>query len=47
MHNTSSGATNNLLTASGVRRSDVRSKSISTATVATGVQVTLALTWST
>jgi protocatechuate 3,4-dioxygenase beta subunit len=42
--NTASGSTSNVLTASGVVRSDIRASFISSTTVATGVQVTLTLT---
>lgn len=42
--NSSSGATSNVLTASGIVRSDIRSSFISSTTVATGVAVTLTLT---
>jgi protocatechuate 3,4-dioxygenase beta subunit len=42
--NTSSGSTSNVLTASGIVRSDIRSSFISSSTVASGVQVTLTLT---
>ncbi|MBV9840935.1 MAG: intradiol ring-cleavage dioxygenase [Sphingomonadaceae bacterium] len=42
--NTSSGATSNVLTASGIVRSDIRSSFISSTTTAPGVQVTLTLT---
>lgn len=42
--NTSSGSTSNVLTASGIVRSDMRSSFISTTTVATGVQVRITLT---
>jgi protocatechuate 3,4-dioxygenase beta subunit len=42
--NTSSGSTSNVLTASGVVRSDIRSSFLTTTTVAAGVKVTLTLT---
>lgn len=42
--NTSSGSTSNVLTSSGIVRSDIRSSFISSTTVATGVQLTLTLT---
>jgi protocatechuate 3,4-dioxygenase beta subunit len=42
--NTSSGATSNALTASGIVRSDIRPSFLTTSTVATGIQVTLTLT---
>ena len=42
--NTSSGATSNVLTVSGIVRSDIRSSFISSTTVATGVQVVLTIT---
>ncbi|WP_231972960.1 intradiol ring-cleavage dioxygenase [Variovorax sp. HW608] len=42
--NTSSGSTSDILTASGIVRSDIRSSFISSTTVAQGVQVTLTLT---
>ena len=42
--NTSAGATSNVLTVSGVVRSDIRSSFISSTTTASGVQVTLTLT---
>jgi len=42
--NTSSGSTSNVLTISGIQRSDIRSSFISTTTVATGVQVVITLT---
>lgn len=42
--NSSSGSTSNVLTASSIVRSDIRSSFISTTTVATGVQVTITLT---
>lgn len=42
--NTSAGATSNVLTASGIVRSDIRPSFITTTTVATGVQLTLTLT---
>jgi protocatechuate 3,4-dioxygenase beta subunit len=42
--NTSSGSTSNVLTASGVVRSDIRSSFISSTTTATGVQLTLTIT---
>ena len=42
--NTSSGSTSNVLTSSGIVRSDIRSSFISSTTVATGVAVTLTLT---
>lgn len=42
--NTSSGATSNVLTVSGIVRSDIRSSFISSTTVATGVLLTLTLT---
>ncbi|WP_298089184.1 intradiol ring-cleavage dioxygenase [uncultured Sphingomonas sp.] len=41
--NTSSGATSNALTTSGIVRSDIRASFISSSTVATGVQLTLTL----
>lgn len=41
--NTSSGATSNALTTSGILRSDLRASFISSSTVATGVQLTLTL----
>lgn len=42
--NSSSGSTNDVLTATGVVRSDIRASFISSLTVATGVQVTITLT---
>jgi len=42
--NTSSGSTSNVLTASGVVRSDIRASFLTTTTVAGGVKVTLTLT---
>lgn len=42
--NTSSGSTSNVLTASGVVRSDIRSSFLTTTTVAGGVKLTLTLT---
>ncbi|MEH3047888.1 intradiol ring-cleavage dioxygenase [Sphingomonas adhaesiva] len=42
--NSASGSTSNVLTASGVVRSDIRASFIGATTVATGVQVTLTLT---
>ncbi|HSI17501.1 MAG TPA: intradiol ring-cleavage dioxygenase [Sphingomonas sp.] len=42
--NTSSGSTSNVLTVSGIQRSDIRSSFISTTNVATGVQVVITLT---
>ncbi|WP_425229457.1 intradiol ring-cleavage dioxygenase [Sphingomonas sp.] len=42
--NSSSGATSNVLTASGIVRSDIRSSFISSTTVATGVQVKITIT---
>jgi protocatechuate 3,4-dioxygenase beta subunit len=42
--NTSAGATSNVLTVSGIVRSDIRSSFISSTTTASGVQVTLTLT---
>lgn len=42
--NSASGSTSNVLTVSGVVRSDIRASFISSATVATGVQVTITLT---
>ena len=42
--NTSSGSTSNVLTVSGIQRSDIRSSFISSTTVATGVQVVITLT---
>lgn len=42
--NTSSGSTSNVLTSSGIVRSDIRSSFISTITVATGTMVKLTLT---
>ncbi|WP_235507855.1 intradiol ring-cleavage dioxygenase [Variovorax sp. Root434] len=42
--NTSSGSTSDILTASGIVRSDIRSSFISTTTQAAGVQMTLTLT---
>lgn len=42
--NSASGATSNVLTASGIVRSDIRPSFIGSTTVATGVQVTLTLT---
>ncbi|QDZ06964.1 intradiol ring-cleavage dioxygenase [Sphingomonas panacisoli] len=42
--NTSSGSTSNVLTASGIVRSDIRPSFISSTTVATGVQLTITLT---
>ena len=42
--NTSSGSTSNVLTSTGIVRSDIRSSFIGTTTVATGVQVKLTLT---
>jgi len=42
--NTSGGSTSNVLVASGVVRSDIRSSFLTTTTVATGVQLTLTLT---
>ena len=42
--NSSSGSTSNVLTASGIVRSDIRASFLSSTTVATGVQVTLTLT---
>lgn len=42
--NTSSGATSNVLTVSGIVRRDIRASFISTTTVATGVQMTITLT---
>ncbi|VVT00243.1 Intradiol ring-cleavage dioxygenase [Sphingomonas sp. EC-HK361] len=42
--NTSSGSTSNILTVSGIQRSDIRSSFISSTTVATGVQVVITLT---
>jgi protocatechuate 3,4-dioxygenase beta subunit len=42
--NTSSGSTSNVLTASGVVRSDIRSSFISSTTTASGVQMTLTIT---
>lgn len=42
--NSASGSTSNVLTVSGVVRSDIRGSFISSATVATGVQVTITLT---
>jgi protocatechuate 3,4-dioxygenase beta subunit len=42
--NTASGSTSNVLTASGIVRSDIRSSFISSTTTAQGVQVTLTLT---
>lgn len=42
--NTSGGSTSNVLTVSGIVRSDIRPSFVSTTTVATGVQVTLTLT---
>lgn len=42
--NTSQGSTSNVLTASGIVRSDIRPSFLTTTTVATGTQVTLTLT---
>ncbi|MBI0474366.1 intradiol ring-cleavage dioxygenase [Sphingomonas sp. MA1305] len=42
--NSASGSTSNILTVSGIVRSDIRSSFISTSTVATGVQLTITLT---
>lgn len=42
--NTASGATSNVLTASGIVRSDIRSSFISSTTTAAGIQVTITLT---
>jgi protocatechuate 3,4-dioxygenase beta subunit len=42
--NTSSGSTSNILTQSGIVRSDIRSSFISSTTVAAGVEVTITLT---
>jgi protocatechuate 3,4-dioxygenase beta subunit len=42
--NTASGSTSNVLTASGIVRSDIRSSFISSTTTAQGVQVTITLT---
>ena len=42
--NSAGGSTSNVLTASGIVRSDIRASFLSTTTVATGVQVTLTLT---
>lgn len=42
--NSASGSTSNVLTASGIVRSDIRASFLTSTTVATGVQVTLTLT---
>jgi protocatechuate 3,4-dioxygenase beta subunit len=42
--NTASGSTSNVLTVSGIQRSDIRPSFISSTTVATGVQVVITLT---